>query len=98
MEGLKLQVEATVVYTVTLTEEDMDLVKQYISDNCDKDMMDIFAKENILDAVNELLCDDRISLYDDGKAVESDFYTNDISWSNYEERSPEEILEEMNIE
>lgn len=97
MEGLKLQVEATVVYTVTLTEEDMNLVKDYISDNCEKDMMDIFAKENILDAVNELVYDDKIALYDDWKAIESDFYTNDITWSNYEDRSPEEILEEMNI-
>ena len=34
-----------------------------------------------------------ISLYDDGKATESDFSTEEFSWSGFEDRSPKEILE-----
>lgn len=34
----------------------------------------------------------KISLYEDGECTESDFNTDEIRWSEFEEREPEEIL------
>lgn len=48
-------------------------------------------KEAIIEVVSEL----KIDLFND--YVESDGYTNDIRWSEFEERSAEEILNEKSI-
>lgn len=50
-------------------------------------------KENISEAVHELYANGEISFYNDGKYIESDFNTDDVRWSEFEEREPEEILE-----
>ena len=50
-------------------------------------------EENICYAVSRLYEMGEISLYDDGKATESDFSTEEFSWSGFEDRSPKEILE-----
>ena len=49
-------------------------------------------KENIAYAVRKLYGNGKISLYDKDKATESDFYTEGISWSEFEDREPEEIF------
>ena len=49
-------------------------------------------KKNISEAVHELYADGEISFYDDGKCIESDFNTDEVRWSEFEEREPEEIL------
>ena len=47
-------------------------------------------KDAIAKAVEILYENDEINLYD--SATESDFLTDEIKWSEFEERKPEEIL------
>lgn len=47
-------------------------------------------KESILAAVNILYNDSKLDLYDD--SVESDFSTEEINWSEFEDKSAKEIL------
>ena len=51
-------------------------------------------KKNVSEAVYELYANGEISFYDDGKYAESDFNTEDVRWSEFEKREPEEILED----
>lgn len=52
-------------------------------------------EDNIAWAVARLYEEDEISLYDNGKADESDFYTDKVRWSEFEEREAKEILESI---
>ena len=47
-------------------------------------------KESISAAVDILYNDCEIDLYDN--AIESDYHTEEINWSEFEDRSAEEIL------
>lgn len=49
-------------------------------------------EENILHAIRELHSDCEIELYDGEKETESDFMTEEINWSEFEEMTAEEIL------
>ena len=52
-------------------------------------------KQIILEAKHEWeikIYEGKISLYDNGKATESDFSTSSIDWSEFEKREPEEII------
>lgn len=51
-------------------------------------------KKNVSEVVHELYANGEISFYDDGKCTESDFNTDEVRWSEFEEREPEEILED----
>ena len=51
-------------------------------------------KKNVSEAVHELYTNGEISFYEDGKYTESDFNTEDVRWSEFEKREPEEILED----
>ncbi len=89
--GMCIEVEGRIIYTVHLTDEDVKLVKQWIDEH--EDVLPSFdMRENIAYAVRKLYNDGKISLYDNNKAVESDFCTENISWSEFEENEPEEIL------
>ena len=87
----KIEAVATVYYTCSLSEEDSQKVINYIKENPGKfDFMS--DKDKIIRAVNILSSDCEIELYDD--AVENDFNTDEIKWSEFEERTAEEILGE----
>lgn len=92
--GMKIEVEATTIYTVHLTDEDMAKVKKWIKKH-EEELPCFRMEDNIAWAVARLYEEDEISLYDDGKADESDFYTDKVRWSKFEERTPEEILESI---
>ena len=86
---LKIEAVARVCYTCELSDENEKMVIKYIKDNLDefKYMTD---KESILAAVDILYNDSKLDLYND--SVESDFSTEEINWSEFEIRNPEEIL------
>ena len=86
---LKIEAVARVCYTCELSDENEKMVIKYIKDNPDefKYMTD---KESILAAVNILYNDGQLDLYDD--SVESDFSTEEINWSEFEDKSAKEIL------
>lgn len=92
--GMKIEVEATIIYTVHLTDEDMVKVKKWIKEH-EEELPCFKMEDNIAWAVARLYEEDEISLYDDGKADESDFYTDKVRWSEFEEREAKEILESI---
>lgn len=86
---LKIEAVATVTYTCELSDEDEEKVVKYIKDNPDEFEF-MTDKESILAAVNILYNDSKLDLYDD--SVESDFSTEEINWSEFEDKSAKEIL------
>lgn len=86
---LKIEAVATVTYTCELSDEDEEKVVKYIKDNPDEFEF-MTDKESILAAVNILYNDNKLDLYDD--SVESDFSTEEINWSEFEDKSAKEIL------
>lgn len=90
--GMNIEVIGKVYYTVELTDEDVEKVKKYIKDHED-DLPSFDAYKNICWAVQELVNECEIELYTDDKANESEFSTEEINWSEFEERTAEEILE-----
>ena len=91
--GMEIEVVGKTYYTVHLNDEDVKKVKQWIKDH-EEDLPSFDMKENICKAVMDLYSDGQIDLYSDDKATESDFSTEEINWSEYEERMAEEILSE----
>lgn len=89
-----IEVEARTIYTVHLNDEDITKVKKWIKEH-EENLPSFKMEDNIAWAVARLYEDDEISLYDDGKASESDFYTDKVRWSEFEEKTPEEILESI---
>lgn len=89
--GMCIEVEGKTIYTVKLTDEDILLVKQWLEEH-EEDLPSFDMRENIAYAVRRLYDNGKISLYDKDKATESDFYTEVVSWSEFEDREPEAIL------
>ena len=92
--GMEIEVIGTTYYTVHLDDEDVKKVKQWVKDH-EEDLPSFDMKKNICAAVMDLYQDGQIDLYSDNKATESDFSTEEINWSEYEERMAEEILSEL---
>lgn len=89
---LKVEAVGTIYYTCTLSDEDEEKVVRYIKDNPEEfKYMD--DEEAIVEVVNILYSDGEIELYN--KATESDYSTEEIRWSEFENRSGEEILGEI---
>lgn len=88
--GMAVEVIGVYTYTVDLTDEDVEKVKNKLIE----DGIDPFccSYEDVSHAVFDLYSDGQISLYDKEKCVESDFMTEDIHWSEFEEREPCEIF------
>lgn len=85
----KIEAVATVYYTCSLSDEDSQKVIDYIKENPQEfELMD--DKEKIVKAVEILSSDCEIDIYDD--CIDSDFNTDQIRWSEFEERTAEEIL------
>lgn len=83
----KVEAHNMVVYTCTISDEDEKRIKEHIKSNPDKFSF-MPAEQQITLAIEDL----DIELYKD--CTESDSYTNGIEWSEFEERSGEEILED----
>ena len=81
-------------YTVELTDEDVEKVKAYINDPKNHDICfpSFDMKKNICEAVSHLSSIGEIELFRGEKATESDYITEEINWSEFEEKSAEEIL------
>lgn len=86
---LKVEVVGRICYTCELSDEDEKKVVDYIKDN-PEEFEFMTEKESIVAAVDILYNDSEIDLYDN--ATESDYSTEEINWSEFEERSAEEIL------
>lgn len=91
--GMDIEVIGMTWYTAHLSDEDVEKVKQWVENHKD-DLPSFDPKENISKAVWNLYSKGEISLFDDDKCTESDFNTEEIRWSEYEEREPEEIFGE----
>lgn len=91
-KGMDIEVVGMTWYTVHLSEKDVELVKQWIHEHKDNLPSLFDMRKNITKAVWELYSEGKISLYDNDKCTESDFNTEEINWSSFEEREPEEIL------
>lgn len=92
--GMCIEAEGKTIYTIHLTDDDVKLVKQWIDEH-EEYLPSFDMRENIAFAVRRLYNNGKISLYDNNKAVESDFYTEHVSWSEFEEREPEEIFKSI---
>lgn len=86
---LKVEVVGTIYYTCELSDKDEEKVINYIKDN-PEEFEFMSDKESIVSAVHILYGDSEIDLYDN--AVESDYSTEEVNWSEFEERSAKEIL------
>ena len=86
---LKVEVVGRIYYTCELSNEDEKKVINYIKDNPEEfEFMD--NEKAIILAVSLLYEDGKIELYKN--AIESDYSTEKIDWSEFEERSADEIL------
>ena len=86
----EIEVDYVQVCTCKISDEDEQRIKDYIKNNPEK--FEFMSEKNaIIEAISEL----EIDLFND--YVESDGYTNNIRWSEYEDRSAEEILNEESI-
>lgn len=92
--GMKIQATAMVTYTCELSDEDIPKIKDFIDFRREERMggeeYEEYQEEEILDAIRELSSDCEIDLCKD--SVESDFMTDEIRWSEYEDREPQEIM------
>lgn len=81
----EIEAHNMVTYTCTISDEDEKRIKDYISNNPSK-----FEYLDDRDSIIKAIYDLEIELYNN--CVESDSYTEEIVWSTFEDRSPEEIL------
>ncbi len=88
---LKIEAIASVTCTCELTDKEEQKVLKYINDN-QEEFEYMTAKEKIIKAVEKLYSDNQIGLYEN--SVESDFNTDEIRWSEFEEKDAEDILEQ----
>ena len=85
---LKVEAVGTIYYTCELSDEDEEKVIKHIRDSYDG--FYYIDEDAIIEAVRTLWANGEIELYNN--STESDYSTEEINWSEFEERSPEEIL------
>lgn len=86
---LKIEAVAKVYHTCTLTDEEEQKVLDYIKNN-EEEFKGMSSKKKITEAVEILYGEDEIDLYKN--ATESDFSTDEINWSEFEERDAYAVL------
>lgn len=92
--GMTIEAKAIVTYTCELSDEDVAKIKDFIDFRREKYMDGYeYSEYEIIEAVRELSSDCEIDLYKE--STESDFMTEEICWSEFEEREPQEILENV---
>ena len=89
---MKIEVVAKTWYTVELTDEDVEKIRQYIQAHKKTLGMYYTLEEAACDAVWDLSKKCEIELFADGKETESDFSTEEIKRSEFEDQTAEEIL------
>ncbi len=90
----KVEAVATVYYTCSLSDEDGQKVLDYIKEN-PEEFEFMSDKEKIISAAEKLYEDGEIDLYQ--FSDESDFSTEEIRWSEFEDKTAEQILEQGGI-
>lgn len=94
--GMKIEAKVITYYTVELTDEDVQKVKNYLKSHLEESPHFRYEMDkNIAWAVKKLTDKGEINLFDrhiDNKAVKTESWTEDIFWSEFEEQEPEEIL------
>lgn len=86
---MKIEVVERIWHTSTLNDEEEKKIKEYVKSNPEK-FEYVSTKESVLQAAYELYGRGEINLYRD--SVESDVETEELKWSEYEEKTPDEIL------
>jgi hypothetical protein len=96
---LTIQSKGIITYTHTLSDRQEEKIRNYIKDH-PEEFEYLIEKEAIVKAVETLYCERDLNIYDDDETgvVESDFTFDGVSWSEFEDRSPEEIFEDWGIE
>lgn len=95
LDGMKIEVVGKIVYTVHLSEEDVEKVREWIQEKKMNNSLPFGDMEqNICSAVFDLHEKGEIHLYTDGKCTETGFSTEEVHWADHEKRDPEEILGE----
>lgn len=89
----KIEAVATVYYTCSLSDEDGQKVLNYIKENPEKFEF-MSGEEKIVKAAEKLYEENEIDLYQ--FSDESDFSTEEIKWSEFEDKTAEEILNNHN--
>lgn len=90
----KIEAVATVYYTCSLSGEDSKKVLDYIKENPEEFEL-MSEKEKIIKAVEELYEENDIDPYQ--SSDESDFSTEEFRWSEFEDRTADEILSGKNL-
>lgn len=88
---LKVEVVGKIYYTCTFTDEEEKKIVEYIKDN-PEDFKFMSNKQKILNAIEALWGKDELDLYKN--TVESDYQTAEINWSEFEQKTPAQILTE----
>lgn len=101
--GMSIEVVGKTFYTVHLTDDDIEKVRNYMKDREDrlphgKTKVGDYQEENFCWVVMRLVDEGEIELFSDGKATKETSITDRIFWSEHEERTPEEILVEQPLE
>lgn len=101
--GMDIEVIKQTFYTVHLTDDDIEKVRNYMKDREDllpygKTKVGDRQEENFCWAAMRLMDEGEIELFSDGKATKETSITDRIIWSEHEERTPEEILGEQPLE
>lgn len=94
---MKIEAKVITFYTIELTDEDTEKVKDYLKKNMDKSPhFKHETEENIAWAVKMLSRKGEIDLFDEAEhdVTKTESWTEDICWSEFEERTAEEILSE----
>lgn len=81
----EIETHNMVICTCTISDEDEERIRQHIHDNPDR-----FQYKSDQEAIIQAIEDLKINLYED--YVESDSYADGVFWSEFEDRSAEEIL------
>lgn len=81
----EIEAHNMVICTCHISDEDEQRIRQHIHNNPEK-----FQYKSDEEAIIQAIEDLKINLYD--QYVESNSYTDDVVWSEFEDCSPEEIL------
>lgn len=73
--GMKIEAIGITHYTINLTDEDVGKVKKWIQEHWEE-LLILDMERSMCEAVLQLSSEGEIELYDDNKAIESDFYTD----------------------
>lgn len=89
---LEIKSTSIVYYTCKLYDDDEQKILDYIKSNPIKFEF-MTSESKITKAVEELYANGNIDIYKD--STESDFFTDSIEWSEFEEKNADDILNQQ---